>query len=165
MFPKRYYLMTEKESDWVQNKLVELYDSISNKGELEHYKRHGLDFEYALIDANALRGRSSGIHWIDKWMYYYGYAFAISRSPDEGMSLIFVCSDDVPEKFRGITAVHEYGDMINQHAGSRDERHKSSIKLELDIAKKDGLYDEYIEWIRKRWKSRIEEFSRLGIEI
>ena len=105
------------------------------------------------------------IHWIDKWMYYYGYAFAISRTPGEGMSLIFVCSDDVPKKFRGITAVHEYGDIINQHANSKDERHNKSIRLEFDIAKKDELYDEYIEWIKKRWKSRIEEFSRLGIEI
>jgi len=161
----KYFLMSGEESDWVEEQLRKLYDSALDRNQLKHYNKHGLDIKYALVDTRTLRRPGPSIDPITKWIYHYKYAFNISRRPGEDCSLIFVCSDLVLPKFYDLAAVHEYGDIIHQHDGDIHEIHKKSIRLEFEIAKKEGLHKEYMEWIKNNWPSRMDEIKRIGINI
>jgi hypothetical protein len=156
---EKYFMLTPEDMECVTSQLIRLYDQALTKNELKHFEKHGLNFDYALIDTEKLHSRGS----VARWIYTYKYAFAIRRKPEEDFSLIFVCEDLLPPKFWDIAAVHEYGDIINQKIDDIKKIHEKSIKLEFDIAKKEGLFDEYLEWIRKNHPGRIKELSKIGI--
>jgi hypothetical protein len=160
---EKYFMLMPEDVECATRQLIILYDQALAKNELRHFERHGLNFDYALIDTKKFQKKRIGVDPLSKWVYHHKYAFAIRRNPEEDFSLIFICGDLVPSKFWDIPGVHEYGDITYQKLGDIKKIHEKSIKLEFDIAKKEGLFDEYLEWIRKNHPGRMKELSKIGI--
>ena len=159
----KYFILTSEDAKWATERLRELYDQALAKKELIHFEKYDLKFDYALVDLKQFPKEEIGVNPILKWIRNYGCAFGIGRKSEKHPSLIFVCRDYVPSKFWDILAVHEYGDIIHYELETRKKRHEKSIKLEFDIAKKEGLFDEYLEWIKEKMPWRMGEITEVGI--
>lgn len=125
------------------------YQKALDQGSVYEYKKHGIEFQYALVSKEYLpEGICNQVgHAFAHCLYnafdamFCGRKYAMSR----GSWLLFVIKDaysePLPLKAIELAAVHECGEMIT--LGD----HNKASKLEFAVAKKEGKLTWYMNWI------------------
>jgi len=130
--------------------LTKLYAKALKRGDVKLYQKHGMKFEYALVNKNEvpesiLRECGSAFSHVlfnGFEALFMGTKYALSR----GSWLLFVVRDFyqyTPPNFLEFWAVHERGEQVT--LGD----HNLATKLEFAIAAKEKKIRQYIKWLEK----------------
>lgn len=132
--------------------VAELYMKAMAADRICRYKRHGFDFEYALLSLSDI---TRELHQIEA----AGFAFCFCLNETitakvkrrtvtlpRGMWLLCVVHDGVPgwpKRFYEYAAVHERGEQVTMG------QHALASKLEFAIAAREGKLGAYMEWLEE----------------
>lgn len=135
-------LLGKEPHAWLARKSSAAYKAAEREGRIYSEEYEGERFEYALIPLEGHEDLRNS----------FGYAFSFS-STSRIMTNVFGSSaamyhgqwiyfvfDIVPERFRRYAALHEFGERV---CGE----HIRAVKMEYDLAKKEGILREYLNWI------------------
>tara|TARA_Y100000310_G_scaffold301611_1_gene338217 strand:+ start:1359 stop:2426 length:1068 start_codon:yes stop_codon:yes gene_type:complete len=133
-----------------EDRFKKLYKKALKRGMVKLYDKHGMKFEFALVQAKDVpddlkeHGNWAFSHCLFKKMeaLFFGERYALAR----GSWLLFVVYDmyqEVPNFCIEYAAVHERGEQVT--LGD----HNLASKLEFAIARKEGKLGKYMKWIEE----------------
>ncbi|MCP5464671.1 MAG: hypothetical protein H7A33_06570 [Deltaproteobacteria bacterium] len=122
---------------------------IYQNAEKKIYQGHGLEFEYAAVTREEfpylVSIGSAG-------MYFGGMLFVMTN--------FFLNAGEMSDRYTDLVAVHEYGEHVfNDH-------HQATL-LELEVARREGVLEGYLEFLRNHYDLKIRDISlhRMGAEL
>lgn len=120
----------------------EIWRNVSEHGRIRTYKKHGLNFQYAVLTHDDYKKH-------DK----FGQVFKlcgggmVSYDNKTNSYLIFVDGDMLSEEFIEYAAVHEKGEtLFNDHI--------KATMLEFAVSDKDKKFTDYLNWLRAHYPSK-----------
>lgn len=125
-----------------------LYGEALEHRMVQQYQKHGMRFEYALVDAKKVAHLKQYGMAFSHCLYnpfdafFSGRKYALAR----GTWLLFVVRDmypKMPQQFLEYAAVHERGEQVTLG------EHHLATKLEFAIAQKERKLREYMAWIEQ----------------
>lgn len=128
--------------------LTKLYAKALKCGDVKLYKKHGLEFEYALVNKdevpeNILHECGSAFSHV-LFNGFEAFLMGTSYAKSRGSWLLFVVRDfypQTPPKFLEFWAIHERGEQVTLG------NHNLATKLEFAIAAKEKKIRQYINWL------------------
>lgn len=151
--PKLSLLLYKKREE----KLTRLYRQALRNGRVKKYQKHGIDFEYALLNKKDVPLEIEVYGWAFSHCLYNAFdAFLFSRAYalSRGSWLLFVVYDalpHIPQENIEYGAVHERGEQVT--LGD----HNLASKLEFSIAKKEKRLTKYMSWIEKNYPQKFAD--------
>ncbi len=141
-----------------EDELTRLYRKALKRRMVKLYDKHGMKFEYALVNAQDVPadlkayGNWAFSHCLFKPLeaLLFGTRYAVSR----GSWLLFVIYDmypGMPEGYLEYAAVHERGEQVT--LGD----HNLASKLEFTIAREEGKLTEYMGWLEERCPAKFAD--------
>lgn len=133
-----------------------LWDGAASSGNIRTYQKHGLDFDYAVVNTRDVPAdivRQCG-HAFAHCLYdpfealLFGKKYAMKR----GQWMKFVVRgvhEPLPPEYTEYAAVHEYGEEVT--AGEHD---KASV-LEWSVAKMERNLRRYLRWIEQNAPTKL----------
>lgn len=143
VLPRGRYLRGPNE--YFYEKGLKAYEQARTEGSMFTEKFNGKTMEYAVIPLQGNEDIRDAAGWAFSLCEMDSFSVGLlgsQKSRYEGKWMYFVF-DVVPELFREVAAVHEFGE---REGGS----HKEAMKMEYERAKSKGILHQYISWIKQQ---------------